>query len=129
VGANAAAKRLPLLLSLFLALSVGAARAAAGEALGPEQAIEHVGEQATVCGIVASANFASGSRGSPTFLNLGRPCPQHVFTAVVWGSSRDRFATPPEQLAGRRLCVSGTISTYRGKAQIEVASPSRLELR
>jgi hypothetical protein len=37
------------------------------------EAKDHVGEQATVCGKVASARYAATSRGKPTFLNLDKP--------------------------------------------------------
>jgi hypothetical protein len=64
-----------------------------GGVSGSRGAANHVGETATVCGTVASANYAAGSRGSPTFLNLGKPYPNHVFTAVIWGSDRPKFGT------------------------------------
>jgi hypothetical protein len=35
------------------------------------EARNHVGENATVCGQVASAHYAASSRGRPTFINLG----------------------------------------------------------
>jgi hypothetical protein len=39
------------------------------------QAKDHVGEPATVCGVVASATFATRTKGQPTFLNLDQPYP------------------------------------------------------
>src|SRR5712692_5691208 len=56
--------------------------------LGPEEAASHVGESTTVCGLVASATHAARSRGAPTFLNLGKPYPDQIFTAVIWGDDR-----------------------------------------
>ena len=44
--------------------------------LSAKEAKDHVGEQAKVCGVVASAHFAYRSKGSPTFLNLDEPYPQ-----------------------------------------------------
>lgn len=61
------------------------------------QASEHVGETAIVWGVVASAHYASRSRGRPTFLNLDKPYPNHVFTALMWGENRSKFKQPPEQ--------------------------------
>ena len=98
----------------------------ARQTIAPADAIKHIGEQATVCGRVANAKYAESSRGSPTFLNLDQPYPNHVFTAVIWGTSRTRFASPPEALAGSRICVSGTIDSYRGKAEIEVSDPLQI---
>lgn len=53
----------------------------AGESYKPSDAINHVGESATVCGAVASAKYATSTRRQPTFLNLERPYPNHIFTA------------------------------------------------
>jgi hypothetical protein len=36
---------------------------------------DHIGEQATVCGKVASSRYAATTRGKPTFLNLDKPYP------------------------------------------------------
>lgn len=116
---------LAFLLFIYLIKS----SAVAGTAVAPVEAIKHVGESATICGRVASAHFAAASRGAPTFLNLDKPYPQQVFTAVIWGDSRPRFSYPPEALEGRDICVTGTISSYRGKAQIEVSDPSQLRVQ
>ena len=64
---------------------VSLAAALAADLIRPEQATSHVGEHQTVCGTVASATYAVKSNGRPTFLNLGQPYPNHVFTAVMWG--------------------------------------------
>jgi hypothetical protein len=44
--------------------------------VSPDDAAGHIGESATVCGAVASAKFAAGSRSQPTFLDVGKPYPQ-----------------------------------------------------
>ena len=51
------------------AFSTGAAT------LAPGDAVSHVGESATVCGVVASAKFAVNSRSQPTFLDFDRAYP------------------------------------------------------
>jgi hypothetical protein len=38
--------------------------------LGAEDAAHHVGETATVCGVVASAKFDANLQSQPTFLDL-----------------------------------------------------------
>ena len=113
----------------LLALTAGIACAAsppAAASLSAADAVRHMGEHAEVCGLVASAKFASSSRGQPTFLNLDRAYPDHVFTALIWGSERGAFRYPPESLQGERICVSGTISEYRGRAQIVVSRPEQI---
>ena len=44
------------------------------------EAKDHVGEVRTVCGLVVSTHYATGSKGQPTFLNLDEPYPKEVFT-------------------------------------------------
>jgi hypothetical protein len=109
-----------------LALSIIATLAHAAERLSPEEAANHIGEQAQVCGVVASAKFATRTRGRPTFLNLGRPYPEHVFTALIWGSERPAFPYPPESLLGEEICVHGSITAFRGKPEIVVTRPSQI---
>ncbi len=94
-----------------------------------EDAASHVGEDATVCGTVASAAYLGRTGGTPTFLNLGRPYPDQLFTVVIWGSSRGLFEDEPEALFdGRRICVTGTIVEYKGKPQIVVEDPAQIEI-
>jgi membrane associated rhomboid family serine protease len=57
----------------LLTLLIHATVSLADDSLAPNDAARHIGEQGAVCGIFASATYARGSRGSPTFLNLGKP--------------------------------------------------------
>lgn len=111
---------------LLTALLVAASLTTAATQITPEQAANHIGEHKTVCGVVASARYARGSRGQPTFLNLGRPFPDHVFTAVIWAGIREKFSYAPEALRGEEICVEGRIGQYRGAAQITVSRPSQI---
>lgn len=90
------------------------------------EARAHLGEEAVVCGRVASAKFATGSRGRPTFLNLDKPFPNHIFTAVIFDDYRGRFPYAPESLEGSRICVTGLIESHKGKPQIKVRDPSQI---
>jgi DNA/RNA endonuclease YhcR with UshA esterase domain len=102
------------------------ASSACAELVSPEDAVRHVGENATVCGVVASAKFAPGSRAQPTFLDLDKPYPNAPFTAVIFGSDRLKFGTPETSLRGKRICVTGQIHDYRGKPEIILSDPSQL---
>jgi DNA/RNA endonuclease YhcR with UshA esterase domain len=117
-----------LIRHLLLLFLLTTASVWAQEHLTPEAAITRVGESATVCGVVASARYAAKSKGSPTFLNLGKPHPQHVFTAIIWGRQRPRFSYQPETLQGRSVCITGTIAVHKGIAQIEVSNPVQIEV-
>ncbi len=126
-------RRFPLLaVAVLLAAAVWCAAPSSGQeqeakTLTAEQAAEHVGEVATVCGKVASATYASRSRGRPTFLNLDKPYPDHISTIVIWGENRGEFSEAPERVyREKRICVTGEIETYRGKPQIEVEEPGQI---
>ena len=95
----------------------------------PERAGERLGERARVCGRVAGAAYLPAVGGRPTFLNFGRPHPDALFTAVIWGRNRGRFGAPPEELfRGRRVCVAGEIREHEGRPRIEVRSPAQIAL-
>jgi hypothetical protein len=90
------------------------------------EAKDHVGETRTVCGKVASTHFASKSKGQPTFLNLDEPYPKEVFTILIWGSDRAKFGTPETKYKDARVCVTGKITSYRGKPEIIATEPSQI---
>jgi hypothetical protein len=115
------------LLTAFVILGAPSSGNADALKISPDDAINHVGEMATVCGRVASAKYATSTRGQPTFLNLDKPYPNQVFTAVIWGSNRAAFPYAPESLGDRRICVTGTIKIYRGKAEIMVSGPNQIQ--
>jgi micrococcal nuclease len=110
-------------------VAIGHAEPAATTTLTATEAIEHVGEHATVCGQVANTKYASNSRGQPTFINIDRPYPNHVFTIVIWGSDRPAFGRPEGDYEDKRVCVTGRIGTYRGKAQIVATTPSQITIQ
>ena len=109
-----------LVAALAPAFSQGAS------SLRPEEASLHIGEEAEVCGVVASATYATRSNGEPTFLNLGKAFPNHIFTALIWGSDRTKFSYRPESLNGERICVTGLITKYDGKPQIIVSRATQI---
>jgi hypothetical protein len=99
------------------------------EAISPEDAAKFIGQQKMVCGTVASAHYASRSKGQPTFLNLNKPYPHQVFTVLIWGSDRGKFEKPPEALSGKEICVMGMIQSYRGRPEIIVKDPSQIKAK
>jgi len=90
---------------------------------------DHIGEQATVCGKVASTRYAATTRGKPTFLNLDKPYPNQVFTTLIWGENRDKFGIPEEKYRDKQVCVSGKITEYRGAPEIVVSDPQSIEVQ
>ena len=114
---------------LLGALATVSLAADAPESISASQAASSVGQTKTVCGVVVSSKFAKDSNRSPTFLNLDRPYPNQVFTAVIWGGDRSKFKEAPEvTFRGKRICVTGPIQLYKEKPEIIVTGPSQIRL-
>ena len=76
-------------------------------------------------GVVASATYATRVKGQPTFLNLDKSYPDAIFTILIWGSDRGKFAAPPEKaFMGKTVRVTGEITAYRGTPEIVVHDPA-----
>ncbi len=91
-----------------------------------EEAGAHVGEVGRVCGTVESAAWVRSVGGQPTYLNLGRPHPDQLFTVVIWGEDRARFGTPERRWNGRRICVAGRVRTHEGTPRIVARRPAQI---
>ena len=94
--------------------------------LGPDEAASHIGENATVCGMVASATYAAQAMAAPTFLDLGKPYPNQIFSAVILGSDRTKFGAPEISLWEKEVCVTGEIFLYQEKPEIILRDPAQL---
>jgi len=107
---------------LLLLLLPATARSA--DVLGWQDAVKHVGEQATVEGVIAAVHcspLACSLAFEPTFTR---------FTVIVQAERFDVF--PPAELEprykGRRVHVTGTIETIDGKPRMQIATPEALAL-
>jgi DNA/RNA endonuclease YhcR with UshA esterase domain len=115
-----------LITACFLFLLLAYSISAQTNKITATEAKDHVGETRTVCGKVASTHYASGSKGQPTFLNLDEPYPKGVFTIPIWGSDRAKFGAPEAKFKDARVCVTGKITSYRGKPEIIATEPSQI---
>jgi hypothetical protein len=119
-------KNILILFGLFFLLLV-TSRSYSEDTISPEEAINHIGEPATVCGTVASTRFAPKNQGQPTFINLNKPYPNEIFTILIWGSDRRNFPNFPEvYYKNKRICVSGQIQQHRGKPEMTVRRSSQI---
>ncbi len=99
------------------------------ETITPETAHKYLETVQTVCGKVASSKYASTSKGSPTFLNLNNPYPNHIFVIVIWGSDRNKFSFNPETYyKEKNICVTGKIKSYKGIPEIIAKEPSQIKV-
>jgi hypothetical protein len=115
-----------LVLLTFCLLAIPTLHAQTKKLTGTE-AKDHIGDRATVCGKVASTYHAKSSKGEPTLLNLDEPYPKKVFTILIWGSDREKFATLEDDYKGLRVCVTGKITRYRGRPEIVASERGQIE--
>jgi hypothetical protein len=96
-------KRDPRLLTLTATLAIcllgpSGTGLSQNKKLSAAETKDHIGEQATVCGKVASTRYAATTRRKPTFLNLDKPYPTQLFTILI-GGIRERFGTSEEKVS------------------------------
>lgn len=114
--------------AFFFVLAVICFAAPPDDAITPFQAAEKIGETATVCGRVANTYYSRFVSRKPTFINLGKPYPDHVFSVVILGENRSEFGDCPEKFfAGRDVCVTGLIEAYEGKPVMKVKDKEQVE--
>jgi hypothetical protein len=113
------------LIVILLAISIAHAQ----KPLTTTEAKDHIGEKATVCGDVASAHYAAATRGNPTFINLDKAYPGQVFTVLIWGSDRLKFGDPEEAYRGKRICVTGKVTAYKGVPEIVAYTRSQIKVQ
>jgi len=114
-------------LSIVACVLLATSSVLAQKTLTALEAKAHIGERATVCGKVVSTRWAESSRGSPTFLNFDQPYPDQVFTLVIWGSDRTKFGEPETAYRGKRVCVTGKISAFKGVPEVVATEPSQIK--
>ena len=119
-------KKLFVTLVLFVALATSSL--ADSRKITASEAGSYVGQIMTVCGFVASTKFAEQSKGQPTFLNLDAPYPRQIFTVTIYGNDRGAFGSPEKTYAGKNICATGMIKTYKGKPEIIANNPSEIAL-
>lgn len=94
-----------------------------GAPISPTDAANHIGENATVTGVVDGVH--QSGKGN-IFLNMGGKYPNQAFTAFIPARAAAQFSDV-QQYEGKMVSVSGKITLYHGKPEIIVTSPSQLK--
>ena len=94
-------------------------------------AIQNVGKLRTVCGKVQSTYINSNTASQRIYLNMGREYPNHTFTGLIWYSSnKDNFdGRPDKKYRKKNICISGVITTFNEKPQIQIDFENQIEVR
>ena len=85
-------------------------------------AINHIGENATIEGIVLNVYKNSSGMEFIDFCKNYKTCP---FTAVIFSSDTQKFKNI-DKLKNSKVNISGNIKNYNGKAEIVINNPSQI---
>ena len=88
------------------------------------------GEMA-VTGSMQATYINSNTASQRIYLNMGREYPNHTFTGLIWYSSnKDNFdGRPDRKYKKKNICISGVITTYNEKPQIQIDFENQIEIR
>ena len=89
------------------------------------EAAKYVGQIATVTDKVDGVH--QSGRGN-IFLNLGGKNPNQIVTAFIPAASAGDFSNP-QQYEGKTVAVSGKITLYHGKPEIQVTNVSQIIIK
>lgn len=90
--------------------------------LSPENASDHIGERATVCGTLVEIN----PLGDMNFLNFDRPFPNNIFTCGIDDTDASQFMGI-NKLIGKKICVTGVLRKYGSKTGMKLSKRTQLE--
>ncbi len=88
----------------------------------PEEAAGQVGKTATVKGKV---DGQKSSKVGNTYLNFGGKFPNHVFSCLLRAKN---FTDPIPAYEGKVVEVTGKVTMYEGKPQIELTALSQIRV-
>ena len=87
----------------------------------------YTGQTVRVCAMVyGTKELKSGM----TFINLGAAYPSSPLTLVIYGDDSGNFKEKPSTYYdGKRICVTGKVSDYKGKPQIVVHREDEIQVK
>jgi hypothetical protein len=112
-----------ILLTLFIVLS---ATPVLAETIAPSEAQAHVGQTATVEGIVSEVHHATSGRA--TFIDMGGRYPNNTFAGVIFSSDAVKFPDV-DSLEGKTIDITGTIKLYNKRLEIILNDPEQIKIK
>jgi hypothetical protein len=96
----------------------------------PADAKNHIGDTATVCGKVVDtkvSKYGIAGHGKPVSFNLDQAEPNPVFYFVAFGAQPEGPREAITAYQGKRVCVTGKITTASGAPYIMAADRSQIK--
>ncbi len=116
-------KKVIVIGSLLMGFCFGAQ----AQQLSAKQAIEHIGNTATVCGKIYGGRYFD--KNDKTLLNMGAAYPNHLLTIVIEGVDRKKFSGKPEEMfLEKEICVTGLIRDFKGRPELQVTEVTQIVL-
>jgi DNA/RNA endonuclease YhcR with UshA esterase domain len=117
--------RLITLLLICCAILFETAHAQTATIIPANEAAAHIGQYATVEGVVAKM-FTS--KAGNTFLNIGATYPNQTFTGWIPPASPVNKSPVLTGIEGKKVKITGRIELYKGKPEIRINAASQLEI-
>jgi len=116
-----------VLLNLLLAFAAPHPLQAQQKTYTDTEAVQHVGETASVTGKVAAVTKTSSGM---TFLNFGEKFPKNVFTGMISARDEEKIGDVKALYEGKVVTVTGKIqlSTKDQKPQMFINTPDQIKL-
>jgi micrococcal nuclease len=104
--------------------------AGAQTTITPQEAAAHIGKTVTVCGKIFGGKYFEYSKNKLTLLNMGAAYPDAPLTIVIDSDNRKNFAKAPEEFyKDKEVCITGTVTEYKGKPQIVITKEADITLK
>jgi len=84
---------------------------------------KYVGKKVTLCDTVYSYKIFSDTL---TMLNMGGKYPNQKFTVVITGKE---IVLNFDNINGKHICVTGDLSSYKGKPEVLIYHPDQIEFK
>jgi DNA/RNA endonuclease YhcR with UshA esterase domain len=110
-------------LSLVICSALSVAQAQTATVIPANEAAAHVGQYATLEGVVAKV-FTS--KGGNTFLNIGASHPNQTFTGWIPPASPVSKSPAIAGIEGKHVKIMGRIEMYKGKPEIRINAAEQL---
>ena len=95
------------------------------------EAINNEGQLSKVCGKIVHTYIYKSAKSELVFLNMGGKFPNHEFTGLIrYSSNRDNFISRPDiKYENKFVCISGVITMYKKKPQIQIDFENQIEIK
>jgi hypothetical protein len=115
--------------SFFLLFFLVFAPIAHSQSVSLDSVGNYIGKTVTICELVQST-FQTKSESKVSYINFGKPYPNHSFTVVIFKKDLENFDYDPVVFfKNKTICVTGEVSVYKDKPQIVVNSPKQLVVK